>query len=62
MRDKGYLEDQVYLRSAKGDAANILRRLGVAASVGDILRKFNSTFGDIDSPLAILKMFYAVEQ
>ena len=65
MRDKGYSEDQVLLairRSAKGEAANILRRLGVAASVGDILRKFNSTFGDIDSPLAILKKFYAVEQ
>ena len=36
-------------RSAKGEAANILRRLGVKASINDVVKKFNSTFGDIDS-------------
>ena len=63
--EKKYPEDQLLLairRAAKGEAANILRRLGVKASVNDILRKFDSTFGDIDSPELIMKKFYAVEQ
>lgn len=60
-----YPEDQSLMairRSAKGEAANILRRLGTTASIVDILRKFESTFGDIDSPEIILIKFYAVEQ
>lgn len=64
-QEKKYPEDQILLsirRSAKGEAANILRRLGVKASVQDILRKFNSSFGDIDTPELIMKKFYAVEQ
>lgn len=64
-QEKKYPEDQILMairRAAKGEAANILRRLGVKASVEEILRKFNSTFGDIDSPELIMKKFYAVEQ
>lgn len=60
-----YQEDQILMtirRSAKGEAANILRRLGTKAHIGEILKKFNSTFGGIDSPEIILKKFYAVEQ
>ena len=53
---QSFSEDQVAIRrSAKGEAANKLGRLGRAASVGDILRKFNSTFSDFGPPLAILK-------
>ena len=64
-QEKKYPEDQILLsirRSAKGEAANILRRLGVRVSVQDILEKFNSSFGDIDTPELIMKKFYAVEQ
>ena len=32
------------------------------ASVHDIIKKFNSSFGDNDSPELIMKKFYAVEQ
>lgn len=63
--EKKYPEDQVLLairRSAKGEAANILRRLGVKATVMEILKKFSSCFGDIDSPELVMKKFYAVEQ
>lgn len=63
--EKKYPEDQILLairRSAKGEAANILRRLGVKASIVDILKKFNSSFGEIDTPEMIMKKFYAVEQ
>ena len=64
-QEKKYPEDQILLairRAAKGEAANILRRLGVKVSIDEILKKFNSTFGDIDSPELIMKKFYAVEQ
>lgn len=60
-----YAEEQILMairRAAKGEAANILRRLGTKARIVDILKKFNSTFGDIDSPEIVLKKFYAVEQ
>ena len=63
--EKKYPEDQILLairRSAKGEAANILRRLGVKASVKEILKKFSSSFGEIDSPELIMKKFYAIEQ
>ena len=63
-QEKKYPEDQILLairRAAKGEAANILRRLGVKVSIDEILKKFNSTFGDIDSPELIMKKFYAVK-
>ena len=63
--EKKYLEDQILMairRSAKGETANILRRLGVKACINDIVKKFNSTFGDIDSPELIMKKLYAAEQ
>ena len=63
--EKKYPEDQILVairRAAKGEAANILRRLGIKASITEILKKFNSTFGDIDSPELIMKKFYAAEQ
>lgn len=49
-------------RSAKGEAASILRRLGVKATLDEIIRKFDSYYGDIDTPELVLKKFYAVEQ
>ena len=47
IEEKKYPEDQILLTvrsSAKGEAANILRRLGVNATVKDIFKKFNSNF------------------
>ena len=62
---KNNLEVQILMaipRSAKREAANILRRLGVKASNSDIFKKFKSRFGDIGSPELIMKKFYAAEQ
>lgn len=36
-------------RSFRGEAADILRRLGTNASIGEVLNKFHSTYGQIDS-------------
>ena len=58
-QEKKYPEDQILLairRAANGEAANILR------NIDEILKKFNSTFGDIDSPELIVNKFYAVER
>lgn len=63
--EKKYQHDQILMairRSAKGEAASILRRLGVKATLDEIIQKFDSYYGDIDSPELILKKFYAVEQ
>lgn len=63
--EKKYQHDQILMairRSAKGEAASILRRLGVKASLDEIIRKFDSYYGDIDTPELVLKKFYAVEQ
>lgn len=48
-------------RSARGEAADILRRQGTKALVGDILKNCQSTYGQIDNPETILKNFYACQ-
>lgn len=60
-----YQDEQILLsirRSCKGEAANILRRLGTRVSPRDILRKFDGAYQDHDSDEAVLKQLYAVEQ
>lgn len=64
LEERIYSEDVLLLairRSARGEAADILRRLGTKASVGDILKKFESTYGQIDNPETILKDFMPVK-
>lgn len=49
-------------RSVKGEAGKILCRLGVDVGIGDILQKFNSTYGDIETTESLLKKLYACQQ
>lgn len=66
LMEQGQYSEEVILlslrRSVKGEAANILRRMGVRARLADILRKFKSTFGEVDTKESILKKFYACSQ
>ena len=65
LEEKTYTNEQILLgirRSLRGEAANILRRMGTHAKVEDILRKFESTYGDIDTAETILKKLYACKQ
>ena len=65
LEEKCYTTEQVLLgirRSVKGEAANIMRRLGTSITIDDLMTKFESTFGDIESKESILKKFYASKQ
>lgn len=48
--------------SCKGEAANILRRMGVSASIADILKKFRATYSNVDTCATTLKKLYACTQ
>ena len=62
--EKVYRHDQILQamrRSAKGEAANIMMRLGTSSSIDDIIQKMNSIYDTIDSSLRILGRFYSAE-
>lgn len=49
-------------RSCTGTAADILRRMGTTATLGQILNKFESTYGMIDTGETIMKKLFACQQ
>jgi hypothetical protein len=65
MEEGSYPEDVLLLairNSAKGEAGEIMRRLGVGTPIAEVLAKFHSTYGQIDPPEIVLRKFYACEQ
>lgn len=62
---KTYSEEQIgqgIRRSCRGHAADILRRMGVSVSVANILKKFDSVYGNIDSKETVMKSLYSCQQ
>lgn len=60
-----YTEEQILLgirRAVKGNASDILRRLGTGVGIHDVMGKLESTFGYIESEECILRQFYACQQ
>ena len=53
---------QVIRNSLRGEASNLLRRLGYGASISDILEKFDSVYGEVDSKEHLLAKFYISKQ
>ena len=49
-------------RSLKGEAKNIVVRMGFSASIDDILAKFESVYGCVEGPSNILAKFYSAKQ
>ena len=49
-------------KSLRGDAAKVVRRLGLNASIEDILNKFEGIFGTVEDPECLLSAFYSAEQ
>lgn len=49
-------------RSVKGEAAHVIMRLGVSASVDEILYKFDSVYGNVMEKEDILAEFYSAKQ
>lgn len=65
LNEKVYRHDQILQairRSVKGEAANILMRLGPGATIDSIIQKMNSIYDTIDSCQRILGQFYSAQQ
>lgn len=65
LNEKVYRHDQILQairRSVKGEAANILMRLGPGATIDNIIQKMNSIYDTIDSCQRILGQFYSAQQ
>ena len=46
----------------RGEAGNLLRRLGYGATIPEILDKFESVYGEVDSKEHLLPKFYSSKQ
>lgn len=59
---KQELIKQAIRNSLRGEAGNLLRRLGYGATIPDILDKFDSVYGEVDSKEHLLAKFYSSKQ
>ena len=65
LRDKVFTDEQILLgirRSCKGKAGDKIRRLGPDVSVQEMLLKFDSDYGSVESREMIMKKFYCCQQ
>ena len=53
---------QAIRRSLRGEASNLVRRLGIGATIPEILDKFKSVYGEVDSKEHLLAKFYSSKQ
>ena len=53
---------QAVRRSVRGEAANVIMRLGVGASIHDILHKMDSIYGNVLEQEDVLAEFYSAQQ
>ena len=65
INDKMFNKEQILLgirRAVKGDAGDIVRRLGTGVSVKEVMKKLNTTFGDIETRETIFRKLYSCTQ
>lgn len=65
LSEKVFTEAQVLLgmrRALRGTASDIVRRLGTGVTVAEILKKLDSTYGNIESQETVMKKFYSCTQ
>ena len=55
-------KSQAIRRSLRGEAGNLARRLGICATIPEILDKFESVYGDVDTKEHLLSKFYSAKQ
>ena len=53
---------QAIRRSLCGEASNLVRRLGIGATIPEILEKFESVYGEVDTKEHLLAKFYSAKQ
>ena len=65
LADKAFSKEQILLgvrRAVKGNAADIIRRLGPGISLDEVLIKLNSTYGSVETEESVLRKFYSCQQ
>ncbi|KAH3821774.1 hypothetical protein DPMN_123542 [Dreissena polymorpha] len=65
MADRIFREEQILFgirKAAKEDVADILRRLGTIVTVNEVMRKLESTCGNVETKKTILRKFYNCSQ
>jgi hypothetical protein len=65
LADNVFSEEQLLLgirRAVKGNAGDIVRRLGTGANVHQVIQKLDSSFGNIETRESILRKFYSTQQ
>ena len=53
---------QTIRRSVRGEAANVIMRLGVSASIDEVLHKMDSIYGNVLEKEDVLAEFYSARQ
>lgn len=53
---------QAIRRSLRGEASNLARRLGIGATIPQILEKIESVYGEVDTKEHLLAKFYSAKQ
>ena len=65
LREHLFTDKQILLgirRSCKGKAGDKVRRLGVNVSIREMLHKFDSDYGSVESLEMVMKKFYCCQQ
>ena len=65
MQEYTFTDEQVMLgvrRAVKGTASDIVRRLGTGISIQTVIRKLNSTYGNIECAESVMRKFYSCTQ
>lgn len=60
-----FTEEQILLgirRAVKGNASDVLRRLGIGVGIKEVMEKLKNTFGSIETEEIVLRKFYACQQ
>ena len=63
--EKTFSDEQLLLgvrRAVKGNAGDVVRRLGTGVTIHEVLEKLESTFGNIETKESILRKFYSCQQ
>ena len=53
---------QAIRRSLRGEASNLAKRLGIGATISQILEKIESVYGEVDTKEHLLAKFYSAKQ
>lgn len=65
LQEKLFSQEQILLglrRAVKGNASDVVRRLGTGVNIHDVIRKLQGTFGNVETQESIMEKFYSSHQ